>query len=278
MLASSGIDVKEEEAFLTSSYATPGVQARQAPRPQAPPLNTSFVSQASSGGTVSATASFTDPSQVKPPVRQESVHAEPATQPDAPFKDPNESTREDTEAARRAQYHLQQPFLFTKVLEQRLQRRGFELGVRIPSDGLFNPVPGRSQPIEVTGPDGSSVVRAGHTILNQEGAPLVDILNLLSISCEDRLRTVIDYSSTLARSRRAHSHGIVPLDWEELAVSGNTTGAAAVAANMTPVKSECWPSSFSSLFTQSWADINFQDLIPPPTVLPASPLSRSTVF
>ncbi|KAL2813730.1 hypothetical protein BJX63DRAFT_213732 [Aspergillus granulosus] len=233
VLASSGIDVREEEAFLTSSYSAPGVQAQQPSRPQQPlsqqpqqqqlpPLNTSFTSQASTPGTVSATQSFSEPSQYKPSGTQESFYTEPSTQqPPAPFRDPNEPTREDTEAARRAQYHLQEPFLLTKVLEQRLQKRGFDLGVRIPTEGLFHPVPGRPQPIEVTGPDGSSVVRTGQTILNQEGAPLVDILNLLSISCEERLRTVIDYSSTLAQSRRAHSHGSVPIDWKDLAASGD---------------------------------------------------------
>ncbi|KKK16980.1 hypothetical protein P175DRAFT_0431108 [Aspergillus ochraceoroseus IBT 24754] len=228
VLASSGIDVREEEAYLTSSYSAPGVQAQQPPRPQQqppqqqpPPLNTSFTSQTSNTGTISSTPSFSEPSQFKPSGTQESIYTEPSTQPPAPFKDPNEPTREDSEAARRAQYHLQEPFLLTKVLEQRLQRRGFELGVRIPAEGLFHPVPGRPQPIEVTGPDGSSVVRTGQTILNQEGAPLVDILNLMSISCEERLRTVIDYSSTLAQSRRAHSHGTVPIEWKDLASSAD---------------------------------------------------------
>ncbi|KAL4880898.1 hypothetical protein BJY04DRAFT_67984 [Aspergillus karnatakaensis] len=232
VLASSGIDVREEEAFLTSSYSGPGVQAQpprpqpplslQQPQPPAAPLNTSFASQASTTGTGSATPSFSEVSPYKPPGTQDSFYTEPSTQPPAPFKDPNEPTREDTEAARRAQYHLQEPFLLTKVLEQRLQRRGFELGVRIPAEGLFHPVPGRPQPIEVTGPDGSSVVRTGQTILNQEGAPLVDILNLMSISCEERLRTVIDYSSSLAKSRRAHSHGLVPLEWKDLASASDT--------------------------------------------------------
>ncbi|KAL2824934.1 hypothetical protein BDW59DRAFT_146919 [Aspergillus cavernicola] len=234
VLASSGIDVREEEAFLTSSY--PGLQAQQQPRPQQPlpptpqhqqlpPLNTSFTSQASTTGTVSTTPSFSEPSHYKPSGTQDSFYTEPSIQPPAPFKDPNEPTREDTEAARRAQYHLQEPFLLTKVLEQRLQRRGFELGVRIPAEGLFHPVPGRPQPIEVTGPDGSSVVRTGQTILNQEGAPLVDILNLMSVSCEERLRTVVDYSSTLAKSRRAHSHGMVPIEWKDLAsASDNVAG------------------------------------------------------
>ncbi|KAF9887387.1 hypothetical protein FE257_010242 [Aspergillus nanangensis] len=231
VLASSGIDVREEEAYLTRSYAPPGVQAQQPPRPQPtpqqqpPPINTSFTSQTSSVGTVSAPASFSEASPYKPPTTQDSFYTEPSTQPSAPFKDPNEPTREDSEAARRAQYHLQEPFLLTKALEQKLQRRGFELGVRIPAEGLFHPVPGRPQPIEVTGPDGSSVVRTGQTILNQEGAPLVDILNLMSISCEERLRSVIDYSSTLSRSRRAHSHGIVPEEWQDLASKSGVTNS-----------------------------------------------------
>ncbi|KAE8355959.1 hypothetical protein BDV28DRAFT_11553 [Aspergillus coremiiformis] len=232
VLASSGIDVREEEAFLTSSYSAPGVQAQQPPRPQLPPLpqqtqpplNTSFTSQAS---TVSSQPSFTEASPYKSPATQESFYSEPPASTHTPFKDPNEPTREDTDAARRAQYHLQEPFLLTKILEQKLQRRGFELGVRIPAEGLFHPVPGRPQPIEVTGPDGSSVVRTGQTILNQEGAPLVDILNLMSISCEERLRGVIDYSSTLARSRRAHSHGVVPVEWKDMALSGVANGARA---------------------------------------------------
>lgn len=77
------------------------------------------------------------------------------------------------------------------------------------------------------GKDGSSVTRTGCTILNQEGAPLVDILNIMALSCEERLRGVIDYASALARSRRAHSGGTIPGEWQDLAqplgpVTGNT--------------------------------------------------------
>lgn len=257
VLASSGIDVREEEAFLTSSYSGPGVQVQQPPRLQQPLppqqqqqqpqaqqsfVNTSFTSQTSTTGTASATASFSEPSPLKPTPTQESFYTEPSTQPPAPFKDPNQPTREDTEAARRAQYHLQEPFLLTKVLEQKLQKRGFELGVRIPAEGLFHPIPDRPQPIEVTGPDGSSVVRTGKTILNQEGAPLVDILNLMSISCEERLRTVVDYSSTLARSRRAHSHGVVPADWKDMAQDSRASNES-VAGQQTPsLKRKFYPS------------------------------------
>lgn len=228
VLASSGIDVREEEAFLTSSYSGPPPRAQQVPPPQQQqhqqlqqaPI--SFTSQTSTAGTPTPTASFSEPSQIK---TQDSYYSEPTP---APYRTQTEPIREDSEAARRAQYHLQEPFLLTKLLEQKLQRRGFELGVRIPAEGLFHPVPGRPQPIEVTGPDGSSIVRTGKTILNQEGAPLVDILNLMSICCEERLRNVVDYSSSLARTRRAHSHGAVPVEWQDLARSAeqaNGTGS-----------------------------------------------------
>lgn len=231
VLTSSGIDIREEEAYLANSYG-PGVQAQQAQRQsQQLPPNVSFTSQTSTVGT-SSTPSFNDPSQLKPS-SQGSFFTEPSTQPSAPFKDPNEPTRADTEAARRAQYHIQDPFLFTKVLEQKLQKRGMDLGVRIPSEGLFRPV-GRPQPIEVTGPDGSSVVRAGQTILNSEGAPLVDILNLMSVACEERLRNVIDYSSSLARSRRAHSHGEVPTEWKDLAVASGGNAEASKSLKRMP--------------------------------------------
>lgn len=224
VLTGAGIDVREEEAFLTRSFSGPNAQAQAPQRIQPQALSTSFASQASTAGTLSASSSFGD---VKPAIPQDAISA----QTPAPFKDPNEPTREDTQAARRAQYPLQECFLLSKALEQRIQKRGFELGVRIPSEGLFHPIPSRPSSISVMGPDGSSIVRTGQTILNQEGAPLVDILNLVSLSCEERLRGVIDYSAGLARSRRAHSHGVVPPEYRDMAeplgpIAGNTATPA----------------------------------------------------
>ncbi|KAJ5162086.1 hypothetical protein N7492_007478 [Penicillium capsulatum] len=215
VLASSGIDVREEEAWLTRSFAGPNAQAQPPQRGQPPqqptPINTSFASQASTTGTVSASSSFGELPHIKPAISQESF-PQPTSQTPVSFKDANEPTRDDTEAARRSQYHLQEPFLLAKLLEQKIQKRGFDLGVRIPSEGLFHPI-GRPQPIEVTGPDGSSVVRTGQTILNQDGAPLVDILNLMSLACEERLRGV-------------------PAEWQDVAQPLHTN--AGIAA--TPLK------------------------------------------
>lgn len=227
VLTGAGIDVREEEAFLTRSFSGPNAQAQAPQRVQPPGLNTSFASQASTTGTVSASSSFGD---MKHAVPQESFSAQTA----APFKDPNEPTREDTQAARRAQYPLQECFLLSKALEQRIKKRGFELGVRIPSEGLFHPIPSRPSSISVMGPDGSSIVRTGQTILNQEGAPLVDILNLVSLSCEERLRGVIEYSAGLARSRRAHSHGVIPPEYRDMAQPlGPIAGNAGTPAKRT---------------------------------------------
>jgi Transcription initiation factor TFIID component TAF4 family len=216
VLAQSGIDVREEEAYLTQSYAAP----QTAVRPQLPGPSTSFASAPSTPGTTSAGASF-DMSQGRLPATQE-PQVVPAYSEDAPY---NQPTYEETRAARRSQYHLQDPFLLTKVLEQKMQKRAYELGVRLPTEGLYHPMPGSRQPIEVTGPDGSSIVRRGHTIINQEGAPLVDIISLMSLCCEERVRGVVEYSASLSKSRRLHSHGIVPTEWQNLAAAKSTSGA-----------------------------------------------------
>lgn len=117
VLASSGIDVREEEAFLTRSFSGQNAQVQPPPRgQQPPPINASFVSQASTAGTISASSSF---GELKPVISQGSFTSQPVSQPPAPFRDPQERTREDSEAARRGQYELQSPFLMTKILEQR---------------------------------------------------------------------------------------------------------------------------------------------------------------
>ncbi|KAK2783427.1 hypothetical protein FQN53_009190 [Emmonsiellopsis sp. PD_33] len=223
VLASSGIDVREEEEYLTHAYGAP-------PAPQQPPriqtnLSTSFTSLPSAGTTISAGNSFAEPSQQKPAPSQgpyytpTSSGAEPTVlQPPAPAAE-DEKLRQDSTASRREQYHLQAPFLFTALVEDRIQRRAHDLGVRMPAQGVYRPFPGRAAgPVEVTGPDGSSVVRTGKTLLTQD-APLGDILSLISLSCEERLRSVIDHSLALANNRRANSHGVVPIEWSDMALA-----------------------------------------------------------
>ncbi|KAK2762308.1 hypothetical protein FQN54_001318 [Arachnomyces sp. PD_36] len=220
VLASSGIDVKEEEAALTRSYANTSQQ------PQQLHVNTSF-SQPTPGA-ISPAVSFNESSQHRQPYPQNSFYgADTSSQRPSPYKPvevapEDEKLREDGRASHREQYHMQSSFLFTKLVERRLQKRGNDIGVRIPTEGILTAVPGRAEPVEVSGPDGSSVVRNGNTLLNME-APLVDIISLLSLSCEERLRTVLDNSSALAYNRQSNSHGVVPSDWQELAAESTAS-------------------------------------------------------
>ncbi|PGH03174.1 hypothetical protein GX51_04209 [Blastomyces parvus] len=229
VLASSGIDVREEEEYLTHAYG-------QAPPKQPPRIqtnfNNSFASQPSAG-TASAGTSFVASTLQKPTPTQSAfplrtpTTAEPATvqTPEATAED--EKLRKDTAASRRAQYPLQAPFLFTAMVEDRIQKRAYDLGVRMPAQGVYRPFPGRAAgPVEVTGPDGSSVIRTGKTLLTQD-APLGDILSLISLACEERLRSVVDHSYSIANNRRANSQGAIPLEWSDVAVTLTPPGEKA---------------------------------------------------
>ncbi|KAI1972068.1 hypothetical protein LOZ51_005240 [Ophidiomyces ophidiicola] len=222
VLASSGIDVREEEAFLTSGYAAAAITTSQPARLLINP-STSFTSIQSAGSTVSPGNSFSDPA-VKPssyPTSTIPATLQPTLQQSPEELDADTKLREDTIASRRDQYHLQASFLQTAPLGEKLQKRGAELGVRMPSAGFFRPFPNRPvAPIEIVGPDGHSVVRTGKPVLTTD-APLGDIIALVSLACEERVRSVVEHSAVLAKNRKAYSHGNVPPEWNDLAESNN---------------------------------------------------------
>ncbi|KAI5305893.1 hypothetical protein KEM56_002961, partial [Ascosphaera pollenicola] len=244
VLASSGIDVKEEEAYLTNAYPTtaqPSSATAQATRVPAtvPPTYTPGASVGAAQGPAigaaeaysgaqpySSDAYYTYQSQAGTPAPQQ---AEDATQqkPTAEVL-ANEKRREDTLAARRTQYHLHNPFLQAQLIKDKIESRASELGVSWPSQGVYSATStsgtgARPPPIEVVGPDGSSVVKTGGTYM-QYDAPLVDILSLVSLACEERIRGVVEQASALAKSRRANSHGIVAEPWKPAAALPPITG------------------------------------------------------
>ncbi|KGQ00693.1 hypothetical protein PAAG_12642 [Paracoccidioides lutzii Pb01] len=192
VLASSGIDVRERRIFNPCIWTGSAL-------PSNPPRYRQF-------HTPSLLTNQRYPLN-PPPSRPRRAAAE------------DERLRQDTASSRRMQYPLQAPFLSTSLLEERIQKRTYDLGVRVPAHGVYRPYPGRAAgPVEVTGPDGSSVVRTGKALLTQD-APLGDILSLVTLACEERLRSVVDHSYALAINRRANSHGVVPLEWSDMAVA-----------------------------------------------------------
>ncbi|KAL1959464.1 hypothetical protein VTO42DRAFT_1909 [Malbranchea cinnamomea] len=243
VLASSGIDVKEEEAYLTQGY---GPAAATTAAPQQPPrlqhaYTGTFASQGSAG-TITPGSSFTAQTQPQQttfhaytPVSQAPPPPHPAPQPPPPPKTAEEiaadaAYRENTYMSRRAQYHLQDPFLHTSVIESRLNYVVEDKGLKLPQMGVFRPVP--DQPpitVEVAGPDGSSVVSTGKTIMTHS-ATLGDIISLVSLACEERLRTLIEGSATLAQNRQINSRGI-PDEWSDLAVVQKPSGEVTTTAD-----------------------------------------------
>ncbi|EFE44796.1 conserved hypothetical protein [Trichophyton verrucosum HKI 0517] len=249
VLASSGIDVKEEEAFLTSGYAKPAVPVQQTHSQSIshpPRQQTSFSNSFNSippVGPITPSNSFSEQTPKQPGFQPAGYPYQAPVAPAPPIKSPeeisqDEQLRQDTAASRREQYHLQSAFLHTAVMEKKLEKRAQEHGVRMPMSGVFKPLPGRpTGPVEVTGPDGSSVIRRDKTILNPESA-LGDIISLLSLASEERLRSVIDHSVTLSRNRRVNSHGAVPPEWADLAIIQETA-----ADDNTPTRKAEQPST-----------------------------------
>ena len=130
------------------------------------------------------------------------------------------------------QYHLNKPFLHAGCLQRRVYKEAHKLQVQLPvKDGeLLKPNQPRLAPQQITvvGPDGHDTVKIikGEPLLALKNS-LVDILNLMSLATEERLRTFIEDAATLARGRRIGSHGLVPQDLADLAVKKEDGGAAA---------------------------------------------------
>lgn len=242
VLASTGIDVREEEAYLTQGYG-PQVQQQQ---PQQPPrlqttFNNSFGSQPSAG-TITPGASFTSQPQqttfqAYPPV------AQPPSVPQPPQRTAEQiaadnAHRSNTYMSRRAQYHLQDPFLNTAVIERRMQAIAEDKNLRLPTHGVFRPSSNRPTAIEVSGPDGSTKVSSGNTIM-LHSATLGDMISLVSLAFEERLRHVLDQAVSIAQNRQISARG-VPDEWSDLAVvekPAEETGAASAGKKRMPVLS-----------------------------------------
>lgn len=247
VLASTGIDVREEEAYLTQGY---GPQVQQQQQPQQPPrlqttFNNSFVSQPSAG-TITPGASFTSQPQqttfqAYPPVAQTPSVPQPPPRTAEQIAADN-AHRSNTYMSRRAQYHLQDPFLNTAAIERRMQAIAEDKNLRLPTHGVFRPSSNKPTTIEVLGPDGSTKVSSGNTIM-LHSATLGDMISLISLAFEERLRHVVDQAVTIALNRQISARG-VPDEWSDLAVVekpaevlGGADGAVSAGKKRMPVLS-----------------------------------------
>lgn len=250
VLAGSGVDLREEEAALLA-YGRPGQQ-----RQDTVYGGSSFNSF---GASYSTSADNFYSSNV-PGDRNSFYGAGTFNQPAEPYMSAEEIAAADRKKAirRKAEiksYHLNDPFLWGGSLSRRLLIQAQTVQVQVPRNGLLNNVTGQIVPHQllVHGPDKNENLRIvkGEPLLNTEG-PYVEILSLLSLAAEERMRGLVEDAANLAKGRRIGSHAVVPVELADLA----TGEGATETANGLPTPSNSAVSPKSNSLKRSYAEVN----------------------
>lgn len=253
VLIGSGVDLKAEEAALLNRYIAPGQQ--QVETSFSTNLSNSFNSfeSNSSGGYIPPNVNVM--SQNVPGDRSSFYGAGTFNQPQLPYQSQEDRAESDRKRANkikleRRQYHLNDPFLYSGWMQRRLTEQAHKNQVTIPTTGLLSSTNQSGQEVAVAGPDKHEMIVTlkGEDLLYHD-APLVEILTLLSLAAEERLRAIVEDAATRANGRRIGSHGIVPSDLVDLAVGSEafesvtalpTPGNSAVSPKSNPLKRELW--------------------------------------
>ena len=223
VLLGSGIDLREEEAALLNQNNT--MYQPQPDQYYGSHLPDSFDSTTFN---VSAPDRSNVLSQNIPGDKKSFYGAGTFNQPAAPHQPVARLAEDERKAAlqRKAehrQYHLNNPFLYAGPMQKRLVKQSYTQQVSIPRSKMFTSA--NSQPVQVavSGPDKQEriVLLTGQDLIHDD-APIAEILTLLSLATEERLRTFIEDAAALAKGRRIGSHGIVPADLASLAVGEGT--------------------------------------------------------
>lgn len=240
VLVGTGINIQEEEAYMFNSFGN---------RNQA----NSFNSQAS-GSTISPHGSFNQWSQ--------GVAGHGAFQGSGPLSESYTKEQQEAELLRKhqqaarayaesAQAPLADPFLFAGKLRHRIASSAYQHGIQVNLEGLFDKIPETPQHVTrttMTGSNGESVASLQASSILNGNAPFVDILSLISLAAEERLRTVLEDAFALSQSRQNTSHGIVPPNLADLAMaSGETRPTTAIPTNISNTAWEVPDSAISPL-------------------------------
>lgn len=233
----SGIDLRDEENYLTNTFRNQ--------------LGQSFDS-----GTTSATNSFGQ-------ISQGSFGNQPAFGGSGSISQSIE-TQESVEqelnrkhqAAARAwalqhEHPLRDSFLSGNTIRYRIHNIAVQQGVTLDVRGLWEPEkkPTGLPPTKPQGVNGVTSVGAdgvgvaalqaksipettSHAVL-EESARYADILALLSVAANERLRGLLDEAYTLARGRRYGDNGVVPPDFQDIATGEGRRSASVKATSIT---------------------------------------------
>ncbi|KAF1844277.1 uncharacterized protein K460DRAFT_289547 [Cucurbitaria berberidis CBS 394.84] len=258
VLTGSGIDLRAEEDNLLHNYR-------------------SFNSQASNS-TVSPHGSFSN-------WGQQANHGAfqgtgPLSQPMSQEQHEAEFLRKHEQAARilneSAQQPLTDPFLAANVLRHRIAKRAYDHGIQVNVDGLFDKIPDKT-PRDVTrtaqaGANGEQIVGLEAASLLNQNASLVEILSLLALAAEDRIRAIVEDSFALSQGRQNTSHGIIPPQLLDIAAVDEKAEQKMVApVNILRTPWEAPDSAVSPTTTASKQPPNAARLPTPPSEAPPTP-------
>ena len=236
VMAGSGIDLREEEALL-NSYGRPNQQQQAAGYgshsahnfgPSYVPPTNNFYSHNIPGDRASFYGAGTFNQRPVPAQSAEEIAAETRK-------------RAARLKAETRSYHMNNPFLSSRCLYRVLSKHTRDAHLQGPRTTQAETQPKRPpKQISHRGPDGNEVL----TVVRDEDLvqlddPLTEILSLLSLAAEERIRGVVEDAATLAKGRRINSHGIVPLELVDI-TTGH--GASEVSAGLpTPENSAVSP-------------------------------------
>ena len=124
-----------------------------------------------------------------------------------------------TERAQRNQHHLNNPFLQIAPLERRVRKEHHKEQIPYNTSHVLERQPNvPPQDVFMVGPDGNEVlVTLKDQTLLESKAPIVDILALLSLACEERIRVMLEKAAAAAQNRFTGSQLVVPYGLQDLA-------------------------------------------------------------
>ncbi|KAL8687347.1 MAG: hypothetical protein Q9218_006453 [Villophora microphyllina] len=219
VLMGAGVDLREEEAALLgrqgqeaafNPYGPNGSVA--VPNPNYNAFNTYSSNVPGGADTFYGAGTFNQPAV---------PHQSPEALAEA------ERKRGVRRKAETRQYHLNDPFLYVGKVQKKMTTKARNERVVVPQQGLYHPQAHQEVKSIVYGPDKHEklVVLKDQDLLNHD-TPLVDILSLLSLAAEERMRGLIEDAAALAKGRRSASHGIVPIELQDVAEINGTTETA----------------------------------------------------
>lgn len=239
VMASSGVDLKEQEALLLGGLARAGQQGDSFGSGPNSSFN-SLYSTSQPGYFDHHSYGYNTLSQNAPGDRGSFYGAGTLNQRTVtPEEFDEQALRAEKRAIRRRneikQHHLNDPFLQAGLVSEKLKSRCNNIGIQLEKPRIVGPNTSlganATSQINIAGPDNHpklAVLKGKHLVAPPGN--LAEILTLLSLSCKDRIRGLLEDSATFAKGRRSTSGGVVPPEFVSMATGAGKAEEATFKA------------------------------------------------